>query len=147
MITSIRHIGIVSKNLERSLSFYCDLLGFEVIKRMGESGEYIDRMLVLEGVKVTTVKMAASDGNLIELLSFHSHKGEQECERKLYDIGISHLALTVDDLDYVYQKLISNGVTFNAPPQPSPDGYAKVTFCMDPDGNFIELVEVLKNNE
>jgi hypothetical protein len=35
------------------------------------------------------------------------------------------------------------GIDFNAPPQQAPDGGAKVTFCCDPEGNFLELVEVL----
>ena len=35
------------------------------------------------------------------------------------------------------------GVVFNAPPQRSPDGGAKVTFCRDPEGNLLELVEVI----
>mgnify|MGYP000114723570 CR=1 FL=1 len=43
----------------------------------------------------------------------------------------------------IYQKLTESGVKFNAPPQLSPDGYAKVTFCLDPDNTPVELVQVL----
>ena len=58
-------------------------------------------------------------------------------------IGSSHVAFTVDDLDKTYEKFIVAGIKFNAPPQNSPDGYAKVTFCHDPDDTLIELVQVL----
>ena len=43
-----------------------------------------------------------------------------------------------------YQK---KGVRINCPTHISPDGYAKITFCHDPDGTSIELVEVLDQRE
>ena len=43
-----------------------------------------------------------------------------------------------------YNRLVEAGVYFNSPPQLSPDGFAKVTFCKDPDGSLIELVEELR---
>jgi catechol 2,3-dioxygenase-like lactoylglutathione lyase family enzyme len=115
----------------------------KVVKRMDESGEYIDRMTSLAKVNVTTVKMAAEDGNLIELLYFHSHPMLPGRKQGMNRIGVSHVAFTVNDLEAEYERLQAKGVAFNAPPQHSPDGYAKVTFCQDPDGNLIELVEVL----
>lgn len=144
MITNIRHTGIVVSNLESALHFYTDLLGFKVVKQMNESGDYIDNMSALKDVKVTTVKIAAPDGNLIELLHYNSHLRVPKEGRQLCEIGISHIAFTVEDLEQEYNRLTMAGIIFNAPPQLSPDGYAKVTFCKDPDGNLIELVEVLK---
>lgn len=144
MITNIRHTGIVVSNLESSIRFYVDLLGFKVVRQMDESGEYIENISTLKGVKVTTVKMASQDDNLLELSYYHSPKRLAGEQRNIYDIGISHIAFTVHDIEDAYNKLHKAGVVFNAPPQLSPDGYAKVTFCRDPDGNLIELVEVLK---
>lgn len=142
MIENIRHTGIVVKDLEKSLHFYRDLLGFQITKQMKESGKYLETILGLEGVKVTTVKMAAPDKQMIELLKYHSHPGKEEV-RKLYEIGISHIAFTVIDLDSEYERFRNKGVEFSSPPQLSPDGYAKVAFCKAPEGTFIELVEVL----
>ncbi|MFC1674281.1 VOC family protein [Candidatus Omnitrophota bacterium] len=142
-IKAIRHTGIVVSNLKKALYFYRDLLGLKVIKRMCESGDYIDNILTLKDVKVTTVKMAAEDGNLIELLFFHSHPRNISNRKKIYDIGISHVAFTVNNLDAEYKRLSELGIQFNLLPQISPDGYAKVAFCVDPDRNSIELVEVL----
>ena len=144
MITNFRHTGIVVSNLKASMHFYINLLGFNIVKHMDESGEYIDKMSTLKGVKVTTVKMAVPDGNLIELLYYHHPYTMPKKNRQFCDIGISHIALTVDNLDKEYNALKKKGVVFNASPQYSPDGYAKVTFCKDPDGNLVELVEVLK---
>jgi catechol 2,3-dioxygenase-like lactoylglutathione lyase family enzyme len=142
MIKDIRHTGIVVIDLEASLYFYSDLLGFQVVKKMEESGGYIDKILSLRNVKVTTVKMAAPNGQMIELLHYDSHPRKQG-SRAICDIGISHIAFTVENLNSVYERLESKGVSFNSPPQLSSDGYAKVGFCKAPEGTFIELVEVL----
>ena len=144
MIKEVRHVGITVTNMEQSLKFYRDILGFKIQREMDESGSYIDNMLALDDVKVKTVKMSAnnSDGTLIELLQFFSHPNKVE-NSKITRIGTSHFAITVENLDKIYLKLKNAGVKFNAPPQLSPDKYAKVTFCFDPDNTLIELVEVL----
>ncbi len=142
MIKDIRHTGIVVADLEASLYFYRDLLGFHVTKQMEEAGDYIDNISSLRNVKVTTVKMTSPSGQMIELLKYHSHPAEQKM-RKICEIGISHIAFTVDNLDIEYERLKAKGIQFNSPPQLSPDGYAKVTFCRAPEGTLIELVEVL----
>ena len=142
---AVRHIGIVVSDMERSFRFYRDLLGLTLVRMMEECGEYIDTVLSLRNARVITAKFSADRGStLIELLEFKSHGREPSEEREVYAIGPSHVALTVDDLDAVYRQLLRAGVRFNNPPRPSPDGYAKVAFCRDPDGTLIELVEVLK---
>jgi catechol 2,3-dioxygenase-like lactoylglutathione lyase family enzyme len=128
--------------MENSLKFYQDLLGLKIIKDMDEQGGYINNMLSLDGVQVRTVKLSAGMGNtLIELLDFKSHNDNEI--RNFYTIGASHVALTVDNLEELYKTLSKNNVKFNAPPQKSPDGLVKVTFCNDPDGTPIELVEII----
>jgi len=140
----VRHVGIVVKNIENSLKFYRDILDLKIERSMNESGKQIDNMLGFENVHVKTVKMSASTGNtLVELLEFAEPVGSNII-RKVNDVGASHVAFTVSDLDETYLKLKQSGVKFNAPPQLSPDGYAKVTFCFDPDETPIELVQVLK---
>ena len=139
----VRHIGIVVTNIEKSLKFYRDLLGLKIERSMNESGEYIDNMLGFENVHVKTVKMSASTGNtLVELLEFIQPVGSNMI-RKVNDLGTSHPAFTVSDIDETYLRLKQSGVKFNAPPQLSPDGFAKVTFCKGPENFFIELVEEL----
>jgi len=142
MIKNIRHTGIVVNDFEKSIHFYRDLLGFKIIKKMKECGSYIENISALHDVKVTTVKMVAPDGQMIELLKYGSHPAKKRL-RKISVIGISHIAFTVDDLDEEYEFLRIKGIKFNSSPQFSPDGYAKVTFCRAPEGTFVELVEVL----
>ena len=142
MIKDIRHTGIVVVDLEASLSFYRGLLGFQITKQMEETGDCIDNISSLRNVKVTTVKMVSPSGQMIELLKYYSHPVEQKT-REICEIGISHIAFTVNDLNIEYERLKNKGIQFNSPPQLSPDGYAKVTFCRAPEGTLIELVEIL----
>ena len=144
MISAIRHTGLVVADLERALHFWCDVLGFKVMKQMEESGPHIDAMMGLRDVRVTTAKLAAPDGNLIELLRFHSHPDQSRWGGSPYSTGFTHIALTVDDLDALVGQLTQLDVTFPAPPQYSPDGYVRMIYARGPEGVLLELVEVLK---
>ncbi len=144
MITHFRHTGIVVRDLEAAISFWRDTLGFRVMNRMDESGSYIDAMMGLTDVSVTTVKLAAPDGNLVELLHFRSHLERSSWMGTPYSTGLTHLAFTVDDIDSECTRLAAAGVTFWSPPQTSPDGSVKVPCCSGPEGLLLELVEVLK---
>jgi catechol 2,3-dioxygenase-like lactoylglutathione lyase family enzyme len=144
MIAGIRHTGLVVVDMERALYFWRNLLGFRIVKQAEESGPHIDAMMGLKDVKVTTVKLAAPDNKLVELLQFHSHPDRPTWAGAPYSTGLTHIAMTVDDLDSVCRKLADAGVRFFAPPQHSPDGNVKVTYCQGPEGLLLELVEVLQ---
>jgi len=143
MINQIRHTGLVVADLEAALSFWRDLLGFNIDKQMDESGTHIDAMMGLKNVEVTTVKMSAPQGGVIELLHFKSHPDVKKWHGKPYSTGFTHLALCVKNLDECYQKLSDAGFIFPAPPQYSPDGAVKVIYCQGPEGVLLELVEVI----
>lgn len=141
-IIDIRHIGITVQNLKKTQNFFIKELGFKVFKKMNEKGAYIENMLNLPKVKVTTVKLKAPDGNIIELLKFRNYKHNKNWNGKIYFTGITHFAVTVKNIKKIYNDL-KKKYRFNAPPQFSPDGYAKVTFLKGPEKLYIELVELL----
>lgn len=143
MIKNIRHTGLVVANLENALHFWCDVLGFTVFKIAEEAGRHVDGVMGLKDVRVTTAKLSAPDGNLIELLHFHSHPDQPAWKGTPYSTGFTHIALTVDNLDATIEKLSECGVTFPGPPQTGPDRYAKVIYARGPEGVILELVELL----
>ena len=142
MAIHVRHSGIVTDNLESSLKFYGDFLGFKEVRRMEESNFFIATVLGLEGVDVTTIKMSDPGGGQIELLHFKSHPKKRD-ERRINDIGISHVAFTVDNIKQLHEDLKNSGVSFVSSPRLSDDGGATVAFCRAPEGTFIELVELM----
>ena len=139
----IRHTGITVTNLEPALVFYRDLLGLKIVKDFVEEGTYINTISGFGSIELRMVKLVDDFGSMIELLQYLSHPIVVVGHKMLYAIGISHVAFEVDDLDETYERLVSVGIPFNSTPCVSPDYYAKVAFCRDPDGNLVELVQVL----
>ena len=128
-----------------------DLLSRQERKSSGLSCSLLD----LQDARATTVKLSppddqpqnnsTSNNGLLELLFFHSECIPSPKLPNINQVGLSHFALTVNDLDLIYKQLSEKGIRFLSSPQASPDGYAKVAFCRDPDGCLIELVELMRN--
>ena len=72
MIKGIRHTGLVVSNLNKSIYFFKKILGFKIFKQMDENGEFVETILNLKNVKLTTVKLKSKNGQMIELLKFHN---------------------------------------------------------------------------
>ena len=66
----IRHTGIVTRNLNKSLFFWQELLGFKQVNSQLESGSLIDAVLGYKNVMVRTIKLKDKKNNLIKLLYF-----------------------------------------------------------------------------
>ncbi len=146
MALSVRHAGLVVRDLERSLAFYRDIIGLKVRARMMESGAYIERVVGIPGAVLEWAKLECPEGSLVELIEYK--KGmcpAEENEKVRADRrGFSHVAFTVRDIEDMYRTLNGRGFHCNNPPEPSPDGLVKVMYCHDPDGIIVELVEELK---
>ena len=143
----LRHVGITVCDLEKMQAFYCRAFDCKALKRMEESGECIDNFSGMKSINVTTLKMQFLGGGILELLKYHgSHSTEISLKnqyKKITHVGISHFAITVNNLDTLYGKLAEEGTVFIYPVQTSPDGNVKIAFCRDPEGNLLELVEEL----
>ena len=110
---------------------------------MDKSGCHIDAMMGLKDVRLTTSKLTAPEGGMIELLYFHSHPDQTAWTGTPYSTGFTHVAMTVNNIDNLCETLRKEGVIFFAPPQRSPDGKVKVTYCRGPEGVLLELVEMI----
>lgn len=144
MIKAIRHTGLVVQDMSAALHFWCDVLGFHVARQMEESGPHIDAIMGMVDVKLTTAKLTAPDGRMVELLKFHSNPDVPRWEGRPNSTGFTHIAMTVGDLDATCENLRLHGVTFSSSPQTSPDGFAKLVYARGPEGVLLELVEELK---
>lgn len=139
----LRHIGIVCQNLEKSLKFYCHFLGGTIERQMEESGTFIETILGKKSVKVTTVKLDLLGGGAQLELLFFKDLSNSERNDDLFSTGLTHFALKVSKLDRLHKEMQEAGVFFISEPQISEDGLAKVCFCRDPSGVYIELVELM----
>jgi lactoylglutathione lyase len=144
MLKAMRHVGIVVKDLDKMLTFYRDFLGLTVFSDFRENGKFINTLQGLQGADVRMVKLALPDGSLIELLCDDGHPDEPLIENRLCDPGVNHVAFTVDDVDDSYQKVLALGLKTLSPPILAQDGKARLFFARDPEGNPLEIVEMLE---
>jgi len=145
----LRHTGITTNDMQKSLELYRDVFGLEVVWNEIEQSPFIDRLSGMTGVKVHTVKLKDEKGAMIELLHYLSHPDEHRLDNEtnmINKVGCSHIAITVDDIQEMYLKLTNMGLSFNNKPERHPDINvpATVAFCRDYDGTLIEIVEVTK---
>jgi len=143
MKATLRHIGVVSSNIEKSIDFYVKYFNFKVFNDQIETGNFISKILGMPKCKVRTVKL--NNGNfLLELLDFGVKNSD--CDIQLNTLGCTHIALTVNCLEKLYEDLKVIGVHFISPPSISDNKKALVCFMKDPYNNFfLELVETIEN--
>ncbi len=139
-MNSVRHTGIVVSDLDAAVRFWTEGLGFQEEVRGDEVGPVIDAVLGLESVDVTTVKLVAPGGGRIELLHFRSHRSTECWEGDETTTGLTHIALTVDDIEETCRAIEGLGAVVRTV-QTSPDGNVRLTYCRGPEGLLLELVQ------
>ena len=97
--------------------------------------------MLYKDVKVKTVKLRDTSGLLIELLSFKNSPRIKQNKIKPYSNGITHISLTVKNINILYKFLIKKKIKFNSEPRVSADGKVIMTYCKTPEGAFLELVQ------
>ncbi len=141
MILGIHHTGISVMDLDRSISFYRDLIGMELLWRIDHKrGEALEKVVGLKEVDVSYA-MLEGRGGRIELFQYHSPMGvPHPPERPVCDNGITHVAFQVEGIQEVYRRLKEAGVRFHSEPQEVREGVT-AAYMRDPDGIVVELVE------
>ena len=109
----IRHSGIVTKNLDKSLKFWCGILKFKIKKDINESGKNLSDIFGLKNVKVRTIKLSDEKNNLIELLYFYNAPKVTKNLFFPYSLGITHISITVKNIKSKFQLLKNINIIIN----------------------------------
>lgn len=133
------HAAMSVRDMDRSLKFYCDLIGFEVEWEFDHvKSELVDAIVGLKDVDVR-MAMLAGYGARLELFQYYNPAGEECAPKRQCDFGLTHICLFVDDVQSIYDRLVEQGVEFISPPQNHrPGGW--VAYMRDPDGTVIEIL-------
>ena len=144
MTLSFSHLGICVSNLERSVRFYCEGLGFEPVASHQVGGEFAALMEV-EGVELES-RMLSRDGVTIELMGYLAPGTSGDGTRRpMNQLGLTHLSLRVGDVDGLAATIEALGGTVLPSTRTTfdlPGARLDFLYCTDPDGVRIELMDL-----
>jgi glyoxylase I family protein len=128
VLLGFEHVNMVVSDLDKTLHFYVDLVGFrlKVRKQTGNGGE---------------VAFVETRGAQLEIFC---PKDKPKTPARLVprdEAGVGHIALTVDDVEATYKRLSAAGVEFTEKPRLAinKEILYQVSFCKDPDGMLVEF--------
>ena len=129
-------IAITCSNFEKSLDFYHNKLGFEIVLDL-EIPENLAQNIGLAPSGFRQVRLKAGR-TLIKLMDIESPPSTPSDQ---FSAGVRWLTFFVEDIDESVKNLKQNGVEFLSEPISAPDA-AGVVCAKDPDGILIELVQI-----
>lgn len=146
-IIAADHTGITVSNLERSLAFWQNVLGFELSHRAHQTAELASEITGVAGAEISIAVVKAPGGHKIELLEYLAPPDRKHVDLRPCDVGSVHVAFTVDNLDAVLSAIAASGWKTAGKPQTlqsGPNAGKRVIYIRDPDGTTIEFMQVPK---
>ncbi len=131
-------------DLEKTKSFWINTLGFKLHIEAKEESPYIDELLAIRDPGLTTVKLIDKKGFIIELLKFENYQVGNSWSGDLKSTGLTHIALTVHNLDELVGNLKNQNYQTLSEIKISPNKKVKVVFVRGPEGTILELVQDLE---
>ena len=143
MLKGLHHTGFVVRDLERSVTFYTETMGLEVMMRLEVDGEFAERIVGFTDAHLKVALLNMGNGHNLELVQYiYPPSAEGQINRN--DLGASHLAFLVENIEEYYSTMSQKGLRFLGPP-PSliQDGEVVITaiYAQDPDNNWLEFLE------
>ena len=123
------HVMLRVMDLNRSLAFYRDTLGMQVLRQVDyEAGQFTNVFLSFDTDTESSLE-----------LTYNWQQTEAYEKGRVF----GHLALMVDDVHATVAALEQAGVRIKTPPKQMVHGTRTIAFVLDPDDNLIELLEPL----
>jgi catechol 2,3-dioxygenase-like lactoylglutathione lyase family enzyme len=141
-IKRMEHVGIVVEDLAAATEFFVEL-GFELLGEGSVEGDWVDRIVGLDGIEVENAMVQTPDGHgRLELIKFHSPPAEGGGEQPANTLGIRHIAFAVDDVDATVAGLRARGAELVGEIVQYKDNY-RLCYVRGPEGIIVELAEKL----
>ncbi len=145
MITGIHHTSYTVSDMERSLNFYSEGLGFSIVNDRTVSGAFPSTITGFEAAELRVVHLRGY-GQGLELIEYGAPRGEPAAPRTC-DVGSSHMCFIVDDIDGDCERLKGVGARFLSDPlavEGGPNAGNRAVYFLDPDGIPMELSQPVR---
>jgi lactoylglutathione lyase len=147
-VVGILHTGITVSDLDRSVAFYRDVLGLELLAQWDSAQPYLRRVVGYPDaeLRIALLRVPAAGGATgphIELLEYRRPRGHRG-DAATYHPGNVHVAFMVEDLDATHAALAARGVRFKSDPVLIDHGRntgARAVYAFDPDDITLEFVQ------
>jgi len=149
MIDGIWHVSFTVSDIERSIAFYRDLLGFEMIHRQEQDNAYTRQLVGYPDAHLKVVQFAVPgqprglSSHDLELVEYVRPRGTRG-DTNICNPGAAHLAIVVGDMREQYERLVAAGVDFVSSPNAITAGVnagGYTCYFRDPDAIMLELVQ------
>ena len=127
VVSGLWHFSYTVRDLDRSIDFYCRLIGMELIHRQRQSNPYTARLVAYEDADLDVAMLRIPNcpvdvsGHHLELVQYH-HPAGAPIDTATNRPGVAHLAFAVDDIHAMYDRLAAEGVRFKSAPVPIEGG-------------------------
>jgi catechol 2,3-dioxygenase-like lactoylglutathione lyase family enzyme len=146
-VSAVGTIGITVSNMDRALAFYTQVLPFERLTDVEQSGREFELLTGVFGARARTVTLRLGEESLA-LTEFLAPRGRPIPEDfRPNDAAFQHVAIVVSDMDRAYSRLREHGVAHGSSgPQRLPEwnpgaGGIRAFYFRDPDGHYLEVLQ------
>jgi catechol 2,3-dioxygenase-like lactoylglutathione lyase family enzyme len=148
-VLGVWHFSFTVEDIDRSLDFYCGLLGLELVRRQVQDNAYTRRLVGYPDADLEVAQLAVPgqprgiSTHDLELVSYRRPRGVRG-DLATPNPGVAHMAFAVEDAVATYTRLLSHGVVFVSPPNLIEAGVNRgghACYFRDPDGITLELVQ------
>ena len=146
LISGVDAINMTVANMDRSVSFYSQVLDFEKVSDIEVAGESYEHLEGVFGLRMRVVRLRLGD-EFIELTEYLAPRGKPvPVDAHSNDRSFQHVAIIVSDMDRAYQRLRQNKVEYaSSGPQRLPDWNRNAAgieafYFKDPDGHPLEIL-------
>ena len=143
-VLGTNHTSFTVSDLERTIRFLRDCLGFEVLSKAPRDPQLVSRITGVQGAD-TMIAFLKTPGHTLELIEYRAPARKGAVSARPCDTGFAHIAFNVDDAEAAVAAAERYDVKPISPPvaiDQGPNKGRKVVYLRDWDGVTMELIEV-----
>ena len=147
LVRAVDGVSITVADMERAVEFYGRVLFFEKVSDDQVSGEAVDRLYGIPGLRLRVVRMRLGEEHLDLVESLAARGRPVPADSRSHDHWFQHVAIIVNDMDQAHLWLRRHRVQPVSPePQRLPDWNANAAgirafYFKDPDGHALEILQ------
>jgi len=141
-VLSTNHTSFTVSSLDRTVAFFTECLGFQLISRAPRDPKIIQKVTGVDGADME-IAFVRGPGHVVELIEYKAPASKGRVQARPCDTGFAHLALDVDDVEAAVAAAARyDVVAIHAPVaiDQGPNQGKKVVYLRDADGVTLEFI-------